>query len=41
MVKIKYCPSCGAELTEGSFICSACNLDIEELFGKRLSVSQQ
>lgn len=34
MVKINYCPSCGNELTKGSFICPVCNLDIEELFGK-------
>lgn len=34
MVKINYCPSCGNELNEGSFICPSCNLDIEELFGK-------
>lgn len=34
MVKINYCPSCGCELAQGSFICPSCNLDIEELFGK-------
>lgn len=34
MVKINYCPSCGCELSQGSFICPSCNLDIEELFGK-------
>ncbi len=34
MVKINYCPSCGAELSQGSFVCPTCNLDIEELFGK-------
>lgn len=34
MVKINYCPSCGCEITQGSFICPSCNLDIEELFAK-------
>lgn len=34
MVKINYCPSCGTELTEKSFICPTCSLDIEELFAK-------
>lgn len=34
MVKINYCPSCGYRLSQGSFICPSCNLDIEELFGK-------
>ena len=34
MVKINFCPSCGVELIEGSFICPKCHLDIEELFGK-------
>lgn len=34
MVKINFCPSCGAELIEKSFICSRCSLDIEELFAK-------
>ena len=34
MVKIYYCPSCGTELTEKSFICPRCSLDIEELFAK-------
>jgi hypothetical protein len=34
MVKINYCPSCGEELSTGSFICPKCHLDIEELFGK-------
>ena len=34
MVKINFCPSCGCELSKGSFICPACELDIEELFAK-------
>ncbi len=34
MVKINYCPSCGAKLQKGSFICPTCQLDIEELFAK-------
>ena len=34
MVKINYCPSCGSELSKGSFICPSCNLDIEEFLGK-------
>ena len=34
MVKINYCPSCGAELMEGSFICPKCHLDIEEFFAR-------
>ena len=34
MVKINYCPSCGNELSKGSFICPSCNLDIEELFAR-------
>lgn len=34
MVKINYCPSCGVELSEKSFICPKCSLDIEELFAK-------
>ena len=34
MVRINYCPSCGNELSRGSFICPSCNLDIEELFAK-------
>ena len=34
MVKINYCPSCGNELDEQSFICPKCSLDIEELFAK-------
>ncbi len=34
MVKINYCPSCGCRLSQGSFICPSCSLDIEELFGK-------
>ena len=32
MVRINYCPSCGNELSRGSFICPSCSLDIEELF---------
>ena len=34
IVKINYCPSCGSELTDGSFICPLCNVDVEELFAK-------
>lgn len=34
MVRINYCPSCGNELSQGSFICPSCNLDIEELFAR-------
>lgn len=34
MVRINYCPSCGNELYQGSFICPSCSLDIEELFAK-------
>lgn len=34
MVKINYCPSCGCRLSQGSFVCPSCNLDIEELFGR-------
>lgn len=34
MVKINYCPSCGCELSQESFICPSCSLDIEELFGR-------
>ena len=34
IVKINYCPSCGSELIDGSFICPLCNVDIEELFAK-------
>ncbi len=34
MVKINFCPSCGCELLQGSFICPACELDIEGLFAK-------
>lgn len=34
MVNINYCPSCGHELSQGSFICPSCNLDVEELFAK-------
>ena len=34
MVKINYCPSCGCRLSQGSFICPSCSLDIEELFGR-------
>ena len=34
MVRINYCPSCGNELSGGSFICPACSLDIEDLFGR-------
>lgn len=34
MVQINYCPSCGEELYEKSFICPNCSLDIEEFFAK-------
>ena len=34
MVKINFCPSCGSELSDGSFICPNCNVDVEELFAK-------
>lgn len=34
MVNINYCPFCGHELSQGSFICPSCNLDVEELFAK-------
>lgn len=34
MVRINYCPSCGSEIVEKSFICPKCSLDIEELFAK-------
>ena len=34
MVKINYCPSCGHRLSQGSFVCPSCNLDVEELFAK-------
>ena len=34
IVKINYCPSCGSELIERSFVCPSCSLDIEELFAK-------
>ena len=34
MVQINFCPSCGCELSQGSFICPSCELDIEELFAK-------
>lgn len=34
ILKINYCPSCGAELIEGSFICPLCSVDVEELFAK-------
>ena len=34
MVKINYCPFCGNELSQGSFICPSCSLDIEELFAR-------
>lgn len=34
MVKINYCPSCGNELLENSFVCPHCGLDVEELFAK-------
>lgn len=34
MVQINYCPSCGTELNENSFICPKCSVDVEELFAK-------
>lgn len=34
MVKIGYCPCCGSELSEGSFVCPNCSIDIEELFAR-------
>lgn len=34
MVKINFCPSCGCELSGGSFICPSCGLDIEGLFAR-------
>lgn len=34
MVRINYCPSCGTELIEKSFVCPKCCLDIKELFAK-------
>lgn len=34
MVRINYCPSCGTELNEKSFICPKCSVDVEELFAK-------
>lgn len=34
MVRINYCPSCGTELNENSFICPKCRIDVEELFAK-------
>ena len=34
MVRINYCPSCGTELSEKSFVCPGCSLDIEELFAR-------
>ena len=34
MVKIDYCPSCGEKLSEDSFICPKCHLDVGELFEK-------
>ena len=34
MVKINYCPCCGSELFEGSFVCPNCSIDIEELFAR-------
>ena len=34
IVRINYCPSCGSELDDGSFICPLCSVDVEELFAK-------
>lgn len=34
MVRINFCPSCGAELTKESFICPKCCTDVEELFAE-------
>ena len=34
MVRISFCPSCGAELKGESFICPNCSMDVEEFFSK-------
>lgn len=39
MLNIYYCPSCGQKLSEDSFICPNCHLDIGELFGKDILLS--
>ena len=34
MVAINFFFSFGSELTQGSFVCPECNIDVEELFAK-------
>ena len=34
IVRINYCPSCGSQLSDGSFVCPLCSVDVEELFAK-------